>query len=62
MNPDSSMDAYLTYLKGRIKKFESKAALSELAAARAEFNRALAFARRHGQTIKYSAPVVEGDR
>lgn len=48
-----SMDGYLSYLKDRIAQLESKD-YTKLPAARAEFNRALDYARRNGQTIRFA--------
>ena len=50
---NDSMDGYLSYLKGRIAELERKD-WTKLSAARAEFNRALDYARRHGQTIRFA--------
>lgn len=50
---NDSMDGYLQYLKDRIAQFERKD-WTRLPAARAEFNRALDYARRHGQTIRFA--------
>jgi hypothetical protein len=49
-----AMDPYLRYLKERLDAANSKGAPKERAAALAEFNRALAFARRQGQTIVFA--------
>lgn len=50
---NDSMDGYLRYLKGRIAEIERKD-FTKLPAARAEFNRALDYARRHGLTIHFA--------
>lgn len=50
---NDSMDGYLSYLKDRIAQLESKD-YTKLPAARAEFNRALDYARRNGQTIRFA--------
>lgn len=50
---NDSMDGYLSYLKGRIEKLKAKD-YTKLDAARAEFNRALDYARRNGQTIRFA--------
>lgn len=50
---NDSMDGYLSYLKDRIAQLERKD-YTKLPAARAEFNRALDYARRNGQTIRFA--------
>ncbi len=47
------MDGYLSYLKDRVARLERKD-YTKLPAARAEFNRALDYARRNGQTIRFA--------
>lgn len=55
---NDSMDGYLQYLKGRIVELERKD-WTKLPAARAEFNRALDYARRNGQTVSFALASKE---
>lgn len=56
---NDSMDAYLDYLKARIDKLVGKGKFKEVDFAQAEYNRALDFARRNGQTVRYALGAKE---
>lgn len=57
----ASMDPYLDYLKARIAKVEHKGQWDDLPAARAEYNRALDFARNNDMTQRYALDATKKD-